>query len=46
MAVVQKKDGSLRFSVHYQKLNSVTKPDVFPMLHIDGMLDQLGKSSV
>lgn len=46
MAIVQKKDWSLRFSVHYWKLNSVTKSDVFPMLHIDGMLlDQPGKSS-
>ena len=44
MVLVRKKDGSLRFCVDYRKLNSVTKPDVFPMPRIDDMLDQLGKS--
>ena len=44
MVLVRKKDGSLRFCVDYQKLNSVTKSDVFPMPRIDSMLDQLGKS--
>ena len=44
MVLVRKKDGSLRFCVDYRKLNSVTKPDVFPILRIDDMLDQLGKS--
>ena len=44
MVLVRKKDGSLRFCIDYWKLNSVTKPDVFPMPRIDDMLDQLGKS--
>lgn len=43
VVLVRKKDGS-QICVDYRKLNSVTKPDVFPMLQIDDMLDQLGKS--
>ena len=42
MVLVCKKDSSLRFCMDYRKLNSVTKPDVFPMPRIDDMLDQLG----
>ena len=44
VVLVRKKDGSLRFCVDYRKLNSVTKPNVFPMPRINDMLDQLGKS--
>ena len=42
IVLVRKKDGSLRFCVDYQSLNSVTKPDCFPLPSIDDMLDQLG----
>jgi len=44
VVLVHKKDGFLRFCINYQDLNSVTKSDTFPLLHVDDMLDQLGKS--
>ena len=42
--MVRKKDGSHRFCVNYRLLNSVTKPDLYPLLRIDDLLDQLGRS--
>ena len=39
---VRKTDGSLRFCVDYRGVNSVTKPDQFPLPRIDDLLDQLG----
>ena len=43
VVLVWKKNGSLRFCVDYRGLNSVTKPDRFPLPRIDDMLDQLGE---
>ena len=44
IVLVLKKDGSLRICVDYRHLNSVTKPDTFPLPRIDDQLDQLGSA--
>ena len=44
IVLVRKKDGTLRFCVDYQGLNSVTKKDNFPLPRIDDLLDQIGES--
>ncbi len=42
VVMVRKRDGTHRFCVDYRELNSVTKPDTFPLPRIDDLLDQLG----
>ena len=44
VVLVQKNDGSLRFCVDYRELNSVTKPDTFPLPRVDDFLNQLGRA--
>ena len=44
VVVVRKQDGTHRFCVDYRELNSVTKPDTFPLLRVDDLLDQPGAS--
>ena len=37
-----KKDGSWRFCINYQRLNSVTKKDAYPLPQIDDTLNAIG----
>lgn len=39
---VPKKDGAMRFCVHYQKLNAVTVRDSYPLPRMEEYIDSLG----
>lgn len=42
--LVNKPDGSYRFCTEYSKLNSVTKPDCYPLPCIDDCVDRVGSA--
>ncbi len=42
--LVAKSDGSVRFCTDFCKLNSVTKPDCFPLPQVDDCIDQVGSA--
>ncbi|KAL1250723.1 hypothetical protein QQF64_018519 [Cirrhinus molitorella] len=43
--LVPKPDGSFRFCTDYRKVNSVTKPDSFPLPRMEDCVDRVGASS-
>ena len=46
VVLVQKKDGSLQFCIDFRKLNSMTRKDSHPLLHIGETLDSLVGSAI
>lgn len=41
MLLVKKKDGSMRLCVNYRQLNKVTTKNIYHLLRIDDLMDQL-----
>ena len=46
LVVVPKKDGSIRITVNYKRLNSLSIVGKWPLPRIDEVLDSLGKSTI
>ena len=44
VVIVRKQDGTPRFCVDYRKLNLITERDVYPLPHIDDIIDRLAGS--
>ena len=44
VVIVDKKDSTKRFCVHFRKLNQVTKKNSYPLPLIDDILALLGKA--
>lgn len=43
--LVGKSDGTVRFCMDFRKVNSLTKPDCFPLLRIEDCVDQVGSAN-
>ena len=46
MVVVPKRDGSIRITVNYKRLNAVSIVDKYPLPRIDDLIDTLGSGKV
>ncbi|CAM5137510.1 unnamed protein product [Natator depressus] len=44
VVLVPKPDGEIHFCVDYHKLNAVARPDNYPMLRTDELLEKLGRA--
>ena len=44
--LVPKPDGSVRFCTDFRKVNSVTKPDTYPLPRIDDYIDKIGSAKL
>mgnify|MGYP000415030397 CR=1 FL=1 len=42
--LVRKEDGTFRFCIDFRLLNKITKHDLYPLPHIDDLLDLVGRS--
>ncbi len=42
--LVGKSDGTVRFCTDFHKVNSLTRPDCFPLLRIEDCIDQVGSA--
>lgn len=42
VVIVAKKDGTLRICIDFQKLNSISEFDAYPIPRIDGLLEKIG----
>ena len=44
MVLVRKKNNTYRFACDYRALNKITKPQSFPLPHIESVFDAIGAS--
>jgi hypothetical protein len=45
VVLIQKKEGTFHFCVDYRNLNAITKPDKYPLPHINSLLDSFRESN-
>ncbi len=43
--IVPKSDGTARFCTDYRKVNAITKPDSFPLPHMEDCVDRVGSAT-
>ena len=46
MVAIPKKDGNVRITVNYKKLNAISSLEQLPIPHVDEVLDSLGKGRI